>query len=125
MILTKNISREDFYNVIYKTINPILDLSNTELAILSNFASIRANLIQSNLTPSQIDAANFNSNHRKLVASTLDMSKFNLNNYIMGLRKKGILVYNSNKKLVIQPNIFPNINTIIQPFKIEYKFNIL
>ncbi len=123
MILTRTIERKDFYNNFYKSLNFVLDLSNKELAILSLFASMRANLPR-DLESSQLDAITFSSNNRKLVAQSLGISIFNLNNYIKSLKVKGLLI-NSGKKLSINPKIWIDINKITDTYSNEYKFNIV
>lgn len=124
MILTKNIDKKDFYYNFYKALNPILNLSKKELAILSNFASIRANLTQdSELSQIQIDAINFGNQNRKLVALKLGISIFNLNNYIKSLKDKSILIINSDRKITFPPHLYPS--TIENPFTVQFKFNIV
>lgn len=123
MILTRNIERKNFYINFYKALNFILNLSNKELAILSQFAAMRANLPK-DLTSSQLDAMTFSSENRKIVASTLGISIFNLNNYIKSLKTKQILVSNSERKLTINPSIYPNVNEIDSIYSVEYKFKL-
>lgn len=125
MILSKEIKREDFYNIFYTTINSFLKLSKTELAILSLFAKIRASLVQSNLSPDQIDATNFSASNRRLVASTLDMSIYNLNNYIKSLKDKKILLTKASRKITIQPSLFPSPNSLEDIYSLEFKFKLV
>lgn len=124
MILTRNIERKNFYLNFYKSLNYVLNLSNKELAILSQFAAMRANLPK-DLTESQLDATTFSSINRKIVASTLGISIFNLNNYIKSLKEKQLIIGNSNNKLSINPSIYVNIDSLEGPYSVEYKFNII
>lgn len=122
MILTRNIERKNFYINFYKALNFILNLSNKELAILSQFAAMRANLPKE-LTDPQLDAMTFSSANRKIVASTLGISMFNLNNYIKSLKTKQILVSNGGRHLTINPSIFIDSNQT-DTYSVEYKFNL-
>lgn len=123
MILTRNIERKDFYINFYKSLNFVLNLSNKELAILSHFATMRANLPRE-LTSSQLDAITFSTANRKIIAESLGISIFNLNNYIKSLKTKGLLL-NSGRSTTINPRIYVNINTIESVYSNEYKFNII
>lgn len=115
MILTRNIKREDFYINFYKSLNFVLNLSNKELAILSQFASMQANLPRE---------TSFTSSNRKLVSQSLGISIFNLNNYIKSLKTKGLIV-TIDKRLRINPTIWIDINTLESNYSNEYKFNIV
>ncbi len=124
MILKRNINRKDFYINFYKSLNFILNLSNKELAILSQFAAMRANLPKE-LNPEQLDAMTFSSVNRKIIADSLGISIFNLNNYIKSLKTKQIITTNSSKKLTINPSIYVDVNEIELQYSIEYKFNLI
>lgn len=125
MVLSKNISKQEFYFSFYKALNSLLGLTKKELAILSHFASIRANLSQSISDPPALDAANFNIKSRKLVASTLGISNYNLNNYLKSLRLKGIVLLTNTGKLTINPTVYPNLDSIQDTFSVEFKFTII
>ncbi len=73
MVLKRNINRKDFYINFYKSLNFILNLSNKELAILSQFAAMRADLPK-DLSPEQLDAMTFSSVNRKIIADSLGIS---------------------------------------------------
>lgn len=124
MILIRNIERKDFYINFYRSLNFVLNLSNKELAILSHFATMRANLPRE-LTSSQADAMTFSSVNRKIVAQSLGISIFNLNNYIKSLKTKGLLISTGKRVLSINPRIFVDINTLEATYSNEYKFNIV
>lgn len=123
MILTRNIDRNSFYINFYKSLNYVLNLSNKELAILSQFAAMRANLPKE-LTDSQLDAMTFSSANRKIIASTLGISIFNLNNYIKSLKSKELIINNSDKKLSINPFVYVDIDLVEDYYSVEYKFNL-
>ena len=116
MILTRTIERKDFYINFYKSLNFVLNLSNKELAILSLFATMQANSPRESIT--------FSSANRKIVSQTLGISIFNLNNYIKSLKIKGLII-SENKRLIINPKIWIDINTIDSNYSNEYKFNIV
>jgi len=122
MILTRTIERKDFYKNFFRSLNFILNLSNKELAILSQFASMRANLPR-DLNPTQLDAMTFSSVNRKIIAESLGISIFNLNNYIKALKTKGIII-TKDKHLSINSSIFIDVNTIENTYSNEFKFNI-
>jgi hypothetical protein len=123
MILTKTIDRKNFYINFYKSLNYVLNLSNKELAILSQFAAMRANLPR-DLNPTQLDAITFSSVNRKIIAESLGISIFNLNNYIKALKTKG-LINGSGKHLTINPSIYVDINLVEKSYSNEFKFNIV
>lgn len=122
MILTRTIERKDFYINFYKSLNFVLNLSNKELAILSQFATMRANLPR-DLSPTQSDAMTFSSVNRKIISQSLGISIFNLNNYIKSLKTKGLLVV-VERKLSINPRIWVDLNELESTYSNEYKFNI-
>lgn len=124
MILTRTIQRKDFYINFYKSLNYVLNLSNKELAILSQFATMRANLPK-DLTPVQLDAMTFSSVNRKFIADSLGISIFNLNNYIKALKSKKIFTLNEVNKLTITKSLFVDINGIDTLYSNEFKFNIV
>lgn len=124
MILIKNIERKDFYINFYKSLNFVLNLSNKELAILSYFARMRANLPRE-LTSLQKDAITFNSVNRKIVSQSLGISIFNLNNYIKSLKTKGLLIDTGKRMISISPKIWVDIDVIESTYSNEYKFNIV
>lgn len=124
MILTRTIERKDFYDNFYKSLNFILNLSNKELAILSQFAAMRANLPRE-LSSIQLDTITFSSKNRKIIAESLGISIFNLNNYIKALKTKGVFINIKNRQVTINPSIFINVNDIQSNYSNEFKFNIV
>lgn len=123
MILNKTVERKDFYINFYKILNSILNLSNKELAIISLFATLRANLPK-DLDPIQFDAMTFSAINRKFIAQTLGISNFNLNNYVKSLKRKKVLMLNSRNKLTINPGLYLDIDSITLPYTVEFNLNI-
>lgn len=91
MILNKQVSKEDFYKSYYTALNGILNLSNKQLDVLSEFSIIRNNL-PDNFTDEQKDEYTFSSTSRNVICEKLGISIYNLNNYIKGLKEKGMIV---------------------------------
>lgn len=113
MKLEKNIDRKDFYLEYYKALNGILNLTNLEVKILSEFSRLKS---------SKLDNYLFDTSNRREVADRLKVSIFNLNNYIRVLKDKKIFIPTNNKELDINPSIYKNLKD--SKFKIEIIFNI-
>ena len=124
MTLTKNLERNTFYLNFYRALNSVLNLSKKELLILSHFATMRSNLPKE-LTSIQSDAMTFSAANRKIVAETLGISIFNLNNYIKALKDKKILVLNDKGKISIYHSIYVDIDNTKFPYSLEFKFNLV
>lgn len=124
MIFKRTIERKDFYHNFYRSINFILNLSNKELEILAQFATIRASLPRE-LSISQLDAMTFCAASRRIIAQSLGISIFNLNNYIKALKSKSILTSTGGRHLTINPSIYVDLNTITNTYSNEFKFNII
>lgn len=120
MILTRTVERKDFYLNFYKSLNYVLNLSKKELLILSLFANTRANLPKDLSTP-QLNAMTFSSANRKIIAGNLNISIFNLNNYIKSLKTKQILI--EEETLMINPRLWVDYNGV-STYSNEFKFNI-
>jgi len=115
MKLQLQVSKENFYSKYYQTINGILKLTNKELAILV----LLSNSKQLGTTDKEL----FSSNSRKLIAETLSISKFNLNNYIKSMKDRGIII-KQEKSLAINPAVYKDIsNTNL--IDLIFTFNII
>lgn len=120
MKLTLKTSRDNFYKKYYQTLNGILNLSKNELNILAEFSTIRLQFPK-DMDATQKDQLMFSSEYRKIVASNLGMSIFNLNNYIKGLKDRGILLKKGVKNISINPGIFIDL-TDKENVSVELKF---
>lgn len=113
MKLEKNIDKRDFYIEYYKALNGILNLTNLEIRILSEFSKFKS---------LNTDTYLFDTANRRKIADNLKVSIFNLNNYIRVLKDKKIFIPTNNKELDINPSIYKNLKD--NKFKIEIIFNI-
>lgn len=128
MILIRTIERKDFYPSYYKSLNYMLNLSKKELAILSYFSNTMASMSKEyNL--SQASAMTFSSSNRKIIADSLDISIYNLNNYIKSLTDKGIFTKIETNEgvrgLMISSKLWIDIPSIGETYSNEFKFNII
>lgn len=121
MIIRRKISREEFYINYYKALNFMLRLSKKELAILAAFANTMATL-PSDYTSDQINAMTFSSVSRKIIAESLGMSIYNLNNYIKSIKDKGVII-NNGEKIFINPKLWVNSNNL-DNYNIEISFTL-
>lgn len=122
MKLALKTSRSNFYKKYYQTLNGILGLSKNELNILAEFSTIRLQFPK-DMSTVQKDTLMFSSEYRKIVASNLGMSIFNLNNYIKGLKDRQILIKKEAKNISINPGIFIDLSDK-DSISVELKFNI-
>lgn len=110
MKLVKNISRDQFYKSYYTTMNGLLKLTNLELDTFVKFSEIQS----SGDNP-------LSKENRKLVARTLGITTYNLNNYISMLKDKGLIVYKDT--WILNPNIY--LSNDKSSYEINFKFNII
>lgn len=103
MKLNLQVSKENFYSKYYQAINGILKLTGKELIILT----LLSNKKLSGMTDKEL----FSSASRKLMCETLDMTKFNFNNYIKAMADRGILS-RQGRKLSINPAIYKDITNV-------------
>lgn len=115
MKLNLQVSKEDFYNKYYQSLNGILKLSGKELIILSAFSNRKIKL---NLS----DKEAFGAKSRAAICEQLEITKFNLNNYIKFMRDRGILV-KKDRVTYINPAIYKDINNV-QSVDLTITFNI-
>ena len=115
MKLQLQVNKEDFYNKYYQTINGILKLTGKELAILVLLSNSK---LQLGITDKEL----FSSKSRKLMAETLGISKFNLNNYIKSMKDRGIII-KQEKSLAINPAVYKDI-TSTNTIDLIFSFNI-
>lgn len=117
MILQKTISKENFYNTYFSLLNPIFNLTKLEIDILSEFLKLYKELNG----VKDADKMIFSSTSRQLICERLDISKYNLNNYIKSLKKKNMIVDLGDGKYMFNPylNIDPQ-----DGFEITFKIKI-
>lgn len=99
MILQKTINRDEFYETYFKLLNPIFNLTNLEINILSEFLK----LYQDFKNIEEVNKLVFSSASRQLVSDRLNISKYNLNNYIKSLRQKNMIIDTGNGEYIFNP----------------------
>jgi hypothetical protein len=125
MVININTNSKDFYKEYYSILNYVFKLSNKELAILSEFSFLKANLPE-DLSPEQKNIKTFDSIARKKVAQILGISIQNLNNYIKILKFKKFLIpfkYNNVNKIKFNPNVFIDLKDLLN-VQVNYKINL-
>lgn len=110
MILNRNISRDELYTTYYRILNSVLNLTSTEINILAKFREISDN-----------PRFELGTKERRIISGKLNMSVYNLNNYIRTLKDKGMLITVDNK-LIINPNLI--LEEGKDTYSIEFKINI-
>ena len=123
--LTWQVERKDFFKIYLRVMNGILDLSPTELRIISEFLMIRTDMInKSNGIFDEGDV--LSSDNKNLVCKELRITIGNLHNYVKKLKEKKLLVEDSNGKVIINPTIsnlpdLDKISTYDVTFRIEVR----
>ena len=120
MILTKEVEKKDFYREYYRAINGLLNLTNREIDVLSEFSYIK-NSLPDSYTESQKDEYLFSSTTRGIISEKLGISTFNLNNSIKSLRDKGVFIKSDKKTYTINKFLFTRVNTEDVEFKLLFK----
>ena len=90
MILTKEVTKQNFYKTYYKAINGILELTNKQMEVLAEFSYIRDSLPDT-FTDTQKDEYTFSTSTRNIICEKLGITIFNLNNLIKELKEKGYI----------------------------------
>lgn len=96
MRLKINTTKDDFYKTYLKVFSSVLGISNSEVNILAEFCKIKSKLEEID-SPIDVKKLLFSTESRKAVQEALGISSFNLSNYILALKKKGLLIKNENK----------------------------
>lgn len=119
MILQKQVRKEDFYRECLSIMNTVFNLTNTEIKILSEFLNLKTsfNLFEEN----ESNKLTFSSTSRELVCSKLGISKYNLNNYINGLKKKRMIIELGSGEYKLNPYLEFNND---KDFEITFKIKI-
>lgn len=121
--LTWKVERKDFFKIYLRVMNGILDLSPTELRIISEFLTIRTDMIKkSNGIFDEGDV--LSSDNKNLVCKELRITIGNLHNYVKKLKEKRLLIEDSNGKVIINPTVsslpdLEDISTYDVTFRIE------
>lgn len=123
MIFKRTIEKKDFYINFYKSINYVLNLSKQELAILSYFSNTLASMPRE-LNSSQRASMTFSAANRRIVANSLGISIFNLNNYLKSLRDKGIILGKDSRDMSINPKLWVELDELEDNYTNEFTFNI-
>lgn len=107
MILQKTVSIEDFHKSYLNILNSVLNLTVKEIEILSEFLKIKQGF--ESFSDEERNKLTFSSTSRHIVCEKLKVSKYNLNNYIKGLKEKRMIIdlgrgsYKLNPYLDINP----------------------
>lgn len=121
MKFSRNVTQKDFYKIYLKTLSGLVGLTPTEMSIVEAFMTMRNTLMNTEgikNVPNFLFAAEC----RKEIAEQLDMSIWNLNNYIKSIKAKKIFIKNDYNQIDISPMIFIPIPT--DEFSIEFNFKI-
>lgn len=90
MILQKVVGGDKYYNECLHIMNTVLKLTTTEINVLSEFLKLKESF--NNFPEDERNKLTFSSTSRQLVCEKLDISKYNLNNYIKGLKRKNMII---------------------------------
>lgn len=93
------VTDENMYFRYLSAINGMLNLSNKECLVLSEFLRYHMEYKDPEVAITSVT--------RKRVQDKFDMSAYNVNNVIKNLTKKNALLKEEGKSLVINPNIIP------------------
>lgn len=119
MILQKIVTKEDFYKTYFNILNPVLSLTGSEINILSEFLKLKNTF--NGFSDNESNKLTFSSTSRQLVCEKLNISKYNLNNYIKGLKKKNMIIDLGNGEYKFNPYLEVNPEN---GFEITFKIKI-
>lgn len=122
MKLQISTTKQEFYKKYYQLLNGIFKLTKTELEVLAELSYTRS-ILSSNISSEDVDKLLFNSKNRKLVTTNLGMSKFQFNNYLQHLKKRGFITSPSKGELCLHPKVYIDVNNIDE-LDLQIKFNI-
>lgn len=100
MIIRKQVSNDNFYYMYLLAWNGFLKLSNKEIEILNELLIENERLVPENKN------LLFDTTIRKRIQKKLNISVYNLNNYISNLKKKSIIKEREDG-LYLNPKIIP------------------
>lgn len=106
-VLTKKVNRNKFYEHYLLILNGILRLTDSELRIAAEFMSIYEfdMKFKTWLTEEEKQIQLFSTDSRKQVATSLNISIPNLNNYIKKIKDKNVFSERDGN-IIINPNIY-------------------
>ena len=116
MILQKVVGSENYYKECLNILNTVLKLTATEINILGEFLKLKDNF--RTFPEDESNKLTFSSTSRQLVCEKLDMSKYNLNNYITGLKRKNMIIELGKGEYKLNPYIELNKE---QEFEVTFK----
>lgn len=95
-----NLNELEFYQTHLKVLNAVLpiNITNKEIEILAEFMTLPKELTNGNL---------FNTQARKNVSEKLSLKEGGMNNHIKNMKKKGLIIGNTNE-LKIAPALIPS-----------------
>lgn len=90
MILQKVVGSDRYYKECLHILNTVLKLTTTEINVLSEFLKLKEGfeLFQEY----ERNKLTFSPTSRQFVCEKLGISKYNLNNYIKGLKRKNMII---------------------------------
>lgn len=118
MKLSISVTPEKYYETYFRIMNGVLALSNKEILILSEFCSRYYKLVNAVATE-EVNKIVFGAESRKLVASAVNMSIYNLNNYMHTLRTKKLIIKDDNGY-----SISPRIYVPLQDIEILFNLSV-
>lgn len=115
--LSWRVSRKEFFKAYLKVMNGVLDLSPTELRIVSEFMLIREGLLSQAVNEAhaeELEEEVMSSDNKNEVCKELRITIGNLHNYVKKLKEKKMLVENKNGKMIINPTVsnLPPVNKL-------------
>ena len=119
--LAKKVNRSKFYEHYLLILNGILRLTDSELRIAAEFMSIYEFDLKFRtwLTEDEKQIQLFSTDSRKQVATSLNISIPNLNNYIKKIKDKNVFS-EKNGNITINPNVY----TVATDSTIHFKLQI-
>ena len=111
LILKKSVSKKRFYIEYFKSLQPVLSLSDKEIEILAEIAKISTELQPVELfSKEDKEKMLLNADSRKKICNAAKVKIHHLNNIISNLKSKNVLVATSNGYKIHQDIVIPSIN---------------
>lgn len=106
------LGKVEYYEMHLSIINPLvkIPLANMEIKVLAMFMSLEGDLVQND---------RFNTEARKIVYKTLNISNSGLGNYLKTLKDKGAIVTGLTGNLEIMKGLIAEDNEQFYQFKIK------
>lgn len=119
MILTKEVTVDNFYRTYYTALNGILNLTKKQLDVLVELSDIRSKMSDA-FTDDQKDEYTFSFSTKEIICEKLSITIFNLNNLLKALRDKGFII-NKGEGYSLNPFLYKKMN---EDLEVVFKFKI-